>query len=391
MNNINELVSHGINIKTAQRMVENYRSKIGTKNGDFEIVDINYDYENHNKDITLKCFKCGNVIHRIMVNGKNKWNELIKICLNCNEKKKNIEFEKFQKEKKDHILSEIGKEYGDYIVSSVEFGNPNKIIMRCMECGSEIKVSYSAIKLGKWKNNKCHKHYRAKIKYDESYIGKQYGFLEVIGISNNYGEKRKFICKCECGKIKLIRPIELENGSHKSCGCKHNALLSTHGGSSDRLYSVWQDMKSRCFYKNDRNYHNYGGRGITICDDWLNYSKFRTWAYSTGYDKNAAFGECTIDRINVNENYEPSNCRWITNKEQQKNKRPSNEWKKRTVRRRSFVNYKNKQINKIDLCKKYGISVPMFDYRIKVKGMNVEEALRTPKLTNGRPKKIECN
>lgn len=104
MNNINELVSHGINIKTAQKMIDNYENKIGTMNGDFKIIDINYDFNNHNKDITLKCSKCGNIIHRIMVNRKNKWSELIKTCSSCNEKMKNINFENSQKEKKEQWM-----------------------------------------------------------------------------------------------------------------------------------------------------------------------------------------------------------------------------------------------------------------------------------------------
>ena len=92
-----------------------------------------------------------------------------------------------------------------------------------------------------------------------------------------------------------------------------------------KIKFVWKNMKQRCYNKNHKSYHNYGGRGIEICDEWKNnFSKFHKWAIDNGYNPNAPRGECTIDRINVNGNYEPSNCRWISNIEQQQNKRNNN-------------------------------------------------------------------
>lgn len=91
----------------------------------------------------------------------------------------------------------------------------------------------------------------------------------------------------------------------------------SHGDTGTRLHRIWQNMKARCYGKYSREYENYGGRGIVVCDEWRNsYEKFKEWAISNGYDENL-----TIDRINTDGNYEPSNCRWITNKEQQNNKR----------------------------------------------------------------------
>lgn len=91
----------------------------------------------------------------------------------------------------------------------------------------------------------------------------------------------------------------------------------THGGTGTRLYRIWQNMKARCYGKYSREYDNYGGRGITVCDEWRNsYEKFKEWALNNGYEENL-----TLDRIDVNGNYEPSNCQWITNKEQQNNRR----------------------------------------------------------------------
>lgn len=92
-------------------------------------------------------------------------------------------------------------------------------------------------------------------------------------------------------------------------------------GNTKRIYLVWYGMKHRCFNPNDKDYADYGGRGITVCDEWLDFSTFCEWAYSTGYDDTAPRGQCTLDRIDVNGNYEPSNCRWVNMTIQRRNTR----------------------------------------------------------------------
>ena len=95
-----------------------------------------------------------------------------------------------------------------------------------------------------------------------------------------------------------------------------------HGLSRTRLYKVFRDMKTRCYNKNSPDYKNYGGRGISICSEWLNdYSSFKSWAEKNGYNEKAPKMQCTIDRINVNGNYEPANCRWVSIAIQNKNRR----------------------------------------------------------------------
>lgn len=386
MNSVEELVSYGISKENISQMIESYQKRIGTVNGDYKIIDISYNPYTKARVVKLKCVTCGNEIQRGMIKGRNKWSELIKTCPKCRKKRRNAELEKSRKIKKDLLESEIGKQYGDYTASKIIEQNPIKIRMVCKECGAFKDVSFSMMHAGKWKDQKCHKHF-SNIKYDETYIGKHFGFLTVIGI-NDPGEIKRFKCQCDCGNIKNVRPIELVSGMVKSCGCRHSDSGRTHGGSNDRLYHVWQDIKRRCESITASNYYNYGGRGIKLCDEWHDYSIFKEWAYKHGYDENAPFGECTIDRIDVNGNYEPNNCRWITNVEQQKNKRPPSEWKKRKNKKKTaMILFGGEMVPKSDICKQYGISVETFNYRHNQKGMTVEEALNTPKMAKGRPRK----
>lgn len=143
-------------------------------------------------------------------------------------------------------------------------------------------------------------------------------------------KRTKWVCLCDCGNSVVVTGSNLTSGHTKSCGClnskktseRNKVIMVKHGGSNDRLYGVWRSMKKRCNNTNDKRYKDYGGRGIKVCEEWeKDYSAFKKWAYENGYDENAEYGCCTIDRINVNGNYCPENCRWISNLEQQKNKR----------------------------------------------------------------------
>lgn len=150
----------------------------------------------------------------------------------------------------------------------------------------------------------------------------KYGRLCAIRrVDNNKHNQVCWLCRCECGNEIIVTTIDLRRGHTKSCGCLRKEIVGathrTHGKRHTRLHSIWATMKERCDLKKRRDYKYYGGRGITVCDEWRNdFQAFYDWAMANGY-----LDDLTIDRIDVNGNYEPSNCRWITIQEQQKNKR----------------------------------------------------------------------
>ena len=176
----------------------------------------------------------------------------------------------------------------------------------------------------------------AKAKAIEDYAGKRFGRLTVIKRVDDYifpnGKSTiRYLCRCDCGTEKEVNRGHLSSGKILSCGCFHREQLGNmrrkHGKSGynrERLYTIWLNMKHRCYNPKNNHYKNYGARGITICDEWLeDYMAFRDWSYSHGYEekiRESGRNDLTRDRIDNDGNYEPSNCRWVTNKENCLNK-----------------------------------------------------------------------
>ena len=203
--------------------------------------------------------------------------------------------------------------------------------------------------------------------------GQKFGRLLVLerkGYSKN--KHILWLCKCDCGNFTIVRVDYLNNGKSKSCGCYHSEICRKnivkvsnppiHNLSNTRLYKIWSSMKDRCYNSNNVNYKNYGGRGIKVCSEWKkDFMNFYNWSIKNGYKSNL-----TIDRIDVNGNYEPDNCRWATIKEQVYNKR-------NTIR----IKYNNKSYNLYELSKIYNISTMNLYYRLK-RGWSIDRILNTP-------------
>lgn len=151
----------------------------------------------------------------------------------------------------------------------------------------------------------------------EDLTNKRFGKLIVI----EYVGKSKWLCQCDCGQKTIVRTYNLKNNITKSCGCfvKENTskMFTKHGNSRLRLYKIWCNMRSRCLSEKNKNFKNYGGRSITVCDEWKNdFKAFYNWAMNNCYQDNL-----TIDRADVNGNYDPSNCLWIPKEKQNRNQR----------------------------------------------------------------------
>lgn len=170
-----------------------------------------------------------------------------------------------------------------------------------------------------------------------------------------------WLFKCDCGKEKVILVDNVKSGKSKSCGClwkeKIKGNNTTHGMAGTKTYCSWANMKYRCLNKNRKRYKDYGGRGIIICDRWLN-------GFTNFY---ADMGECpqnkTLDRKDNNGNYKPNNCRWATSKQQHNNKRTNH-----------LITYKNKTQNVTQWAEKIGIDRGVIYERLK-RGWSIERAL----------------
>lgn len=210
----------------------------------------------------------------------------------------------------------------------------------------------------------------------KNYDGQRYG--NHIVIRRDHKDERGrwwFLCRCDCGKEYLSRAGHATEAN--GCGCKVGKSNIKHGKTHSRLYRVWGGMKTRCFNKNNREYKDYGGRGITMCEEWLNdFQAFSNWSYANGYDENTPYQKCTLDRIDVDGNYEPSNCRWADNVTQNNNKR---------CNRR--LTYRDITHTIGEWSKITGISVPTICKRLN-DGWSAEDALTTKVSLANRYKRL---
>lgn len=176
------------------------------------------------------------------------------------------------------------------------------------------------------------------------FTNQKINMLTVIKKVESKNRRVFWLCKCDCGKEIEVMSQYLIYKTKYSCGCSRKPIIKRkrkYEEKNQRLYIIWHSMKQRCYDKNSKSYKYYGAKGIKICDEWKNnFAKFQEWALKNGYQDNL-----TIDRIDNNKNYEPNNCRWLTRKENNLNR-------KGIIR----VLYNNKLICLKDYCKIKNIS-----------------------------------
>ena len=174
----------------------------------------------------------------------------------------------------------------------------------------------------------------------------------------------RYLFRCDCGNYSEVLTNRLISGHTKSCGClvkeKAAKASTTHGKSKTRIYRIYNGMKQRCYNESAPSYVNYGSRGIKICDEWLkDFTSFYNWALENGYSE-----ELSIDRIDNNGNYEPSNCRWTTQKVQANNRRTSH-----------YIDVNGEKITLAAFLKRYDIKSRAFVTRRLIKGYDYKKIL----------------
>jgi hypothetical protein len=238
----------------------------------------------------------------------------------------------------------------------------------CTICGREFFEPNCRKDIAKYCSMKC-----LYSKQRKNLEGKKFGRLLALEYEGTKNKNAFWKCVCDCGNIVSIPYTRLAYGRTKSCGCLAKEIriaqakerFSKHNKSNSQIYEIYTAIKERCYNKNNSSYKNYGGRGITMCDEWKNdFNSFYKWSMENGYSEEklqSGRNKLSIDRIDVNGNYEPNNCRWVDTKTQANNKRTN---------RLLFYKgkyYTVKQVSELKNCS-YG----SIQYRIR-KGWSVEE------------------
>lgn len=202
----------------------------------------------------------------------------------------------------------------------------------------------------------------------EDLTGRRFNMLVVQRrVANSKRGQSRWECLCDCGNSTIVTASNLKTGAVKSCGCLKHKKHDTHHLSHTPLCKVWYKMRQRCYSINDQAYKDYGGRGITICDEWKNnFESFYNWSLANGYTDGL-----TIDRINNNDGYSPQNCRWSTPKEQANNRRSCR-----------YFTFDGKTMNLMQWCNLLNLPYKIVHSRIYKSKWTFERAISQPIKSN---------
>jgi hypothetical protein len=252
------------------------------------------------------------------------------------------------------LIDLTGKKFG--LLTAIKYNYSEKKWLCECECGNNHLVPYNKLTTGHTVS--CGKHPKYK-----DISGIKFGrLLAVKQIVKNKHGSYKWLCRCDCGNEIIVLGESLRIGNTKSCGCYKTDVSTKHGMWDSRLYHIWRGMKQRCRDRNAKDYPSYGGRGITVCDEWKNnFITFYEWAMSHGYADNLS-----IDRIDNNGNYCPENCRWADSKTQNRN-----------TSQNVYCTIGSETLLLCEWAEMYGI--PPFTIRSRIKnGWTAERAIKTP-------------
>lgn len=262
----------------------------------------------------------------------------------------------------------VGARFGHLVViREVErIHNSRRFLCKC-DCGNEKEFDLVLLTQKKAVTCGCRKWVKSQEDYNK-YVGQKFGKLTVVKVIPREIQYSPQLveCKCDCGNTTVVKVTNLKIGKTKSCGCLVREMNWIDGRKFERIHSIWVGMISRCKYEKLPAYERYGGRGIKVCDEWKDYSKFREWALANGYRD-----DLTLDRKDTNGNYEPSNCRWADRYTQANNTR-------KNVR----VEYKGETHTLSEWSRITGISLTRLYYRY-THGFPVDKVFYNGKLPRG--------
>lgn len=251
-----------------------------------------------------------------------------------------------------------GQRFGKLVVKEFYHRKNNSYYWNCIcDCGNEKIIRITNLTSGATNSCGCLKN--------KDLTGKRFGKLEVKELSSKENGS-KWLCVCDCGKELIVKQNNLLSNNTRSCGCLfieiHKIGNPKHNLYHTRIYKIWSAMKNRCYLKTHVAYKRYGGRGITICDEWKNnVENFYNWSMENGYEENL-----TIDRIDNNKGYSPDNCRWVTPLEQQNN-----------TRKNIYYEYNGEKFTLSQICRKYNINYSTLSHRLE-KNNDIKKAIETP-------------